>query len=488
MASLKEQAVSGIKWNAISSIANLAVTFLTGLVLARLLTPSDFGTVGMVGVFFAIASTFIDSGFALGLIRKPDLTNKDCSTAFFFNIIVACISYVILYIAASYIADFFNSPILKSIVRISAIALIIGSFSTVQHALLNKAVNFKSIGVISLISYIVSGGIGIFLAFSGFGVWSLVVKNIAGSLISGICVWYVSKWRPCLCFSYSSFRYLFGFGSKLLASKLLDKLFSNLHSLAIGKFYSPADLGYYTKASDLAGLPGTFLYNIVGNVSMPVLSQIQNDDELLIHSYRRFIKMCSMVIFFIMILVAAIGKPIIIFLYTDKWATSIPYLQIFCFTLMFYHIHAININLLLAKGRSDLMLRLEVIKKIISLSALLIALPFGIMALCLSTLITTQLSLIVNTYYAGKLFNLGYIKQWGDFLPYIVYSIIACTPAFLLSYVKMSNLLNIIICSSISFIMYLLILHYRKDSSLSELVKLAPVPTSIKNRFNYDIN
>lgn len=484
MANLKQQTVNGIKWNAISSFANLAVTFSTGLVLARLLTPSDFGTVGMVEVFFAIASTFIDSGFALGLIRKPDLTKEDCSTAFFFNIIVACICYAILYAVAPYIADFFNNPILKSIVRVSAVALIIGSFSTVQHALLNKAVDFKNIGIISLTSYVISGGIGIFLAVLGYGVWSLVFKNIAGSIVGGICVWYISRWRPSFVFSYDSFRYLFSFGSRLLASKLLDKLFSNIHSLAIGKFYTPADLGFYSKANGFARLPGTFLYNVVGNVSMPVLSKIQDNDELLVSAYRRFIKMCSMVIFFIMILVAAIGKPIIIFLYTEKWAPCIPYLQVFCFTLMFYHIHAININLLLAKGRSDLMLRLEIIKKVISFTALVIALPFGVMALCISTLITTQLSLIVNTYYAGKLLDMGYLKQWKDFYIYIIYSIIACIPAYTLSFLELPNLLLITISTIVSIPLYIFILYIKKDDSFFGLIELIPETLRHKLRFS----
>lgn len=484
MADLKKQTLKGFKWNAIGQFSNVTITFLTGIVLARLLSPEDFGTVGMIAIFFTIAKTFVDSGFGIALIRKKNITDYDTSTVFYFNFFVSTILYLVLFFSAPQIASFFHRPILTEVVRVSGLSLFLSALNCVQFSLLTRNVDFKTPAIISLISYISSGILGILLAYKGYGVWALVYQSLLNSLISAISVWFISEWRPRWMFSWNSFHELFGFGGKILGSRLLDRFAGNLTSLAIGRFYSPADLGYYTRGSHTANIPSSFLYSIVGSVSMPVLSKLQDDDELLIHAYRKYIKTCSLVIFFLMFLLVSIAKPVTVFLYSEKWLPSVIYLQLFCLSYMFYHIHAINVNLLIAKGRSDLNLRIEFIKKIIFFTGLAISLPISVMAMCITGIITSQLSLIVNTYYTGKLFNFGYWRQWKDFLPYIFYSVFACIPSYLLSFAKIPNLLNILMCSIISTLVYLTILYITGDSAFSDLIRTIPLKKYIKSNYH----
>lgn len=470
MGDLTNKTLSGVKWNAIGRFSTQGISFVISILLARILSPSDYGVIGMIGIFMAIAQTFIDSGFGSALIRKKDCTDTDYSTAFYFNIVVGIVSYLILFISAPFIADFFKTPILVDIVRVLSINLFLNSLTIVQTAKLTAAVDFKSQAKISLIAVIVSGIIGLIMAYHGYGVWSLVYQSVSISIVRTISFWLVTKWKPQRTFSRDSFNYLFGFGSKILSASLLHTIYANLTTILIGKFYTPKDLGYYSRGESLASLPSTNLTSILQSVTYPILSKIQDDDERLIQAYRKYICVTSMVIFFGMCLLAALAKPLILVLLSDKWTNSIIYLQVFCFAYMFDHICQLNLNVLYVKGRSDLVLKLEVIKKTISISMIVAAIPFGILAICIARALYTQIAVIINTYYTGKLFNFGYLVQIKDFGKYFIYSTIAVAPTFFLSYSSLNPIIILILGICMTSLVYCVLL--RKDASFIYILNL----------------
>lgn len=470
MGELKDKAISGVKWNAIGRFSTQGVNFVIGLILARLLSPSDYGVVGMVGIFFAIAQTFIDSGFGSALIRKNDCNDADYSTAFYFNIIVAIVCSICLSLVSPYIADFFNTPILKDIVRVMSLNMLVGSFAIVHSTKLTHSIDFKSQAKVGLVTAIISGAAGILMAYKGFGVWSLVYQNLIATIVRVILLFIYTKWVPQWKFSKESFRYLFGFGSKILTASLLHTIYSNMTTLIIGKAYTAKDLGFYTRGQSLASFPSTNISGILQSVTYPVLSKIQDDDKHLIESYRKLISMSSMVIFFGMFLLAALAKPLILALLTDKWLNAVIYLQIFCFGYMFDHINSMNLNILYVKGYSNLVLKLEIIKKTISISMILAAIPLGPLAICIAGTLYTQIAVVVNTYYTGKLFGMGYIKQMKDFIKYFIASCVSVFPAFIMTYMSISYILQLIIGGLFSCFIYYYI--NRKDLCWNQLLSL----------------
>lgn len=480
MGSITTDTISGIKWTAIEKFSKQIVNFLLGLLLARLLTPTDFGTIGMLGIFMSISSTFIDSGFSNALIRKPEISDEDYSTAFYFNIIVGLVCYALMFVCSPLIASFFEMPILNSIVKVYSVTLFINSLTSVQYAKLNRELNFKLQAKISFVSVLFTGLIGVVLAYIGLGVWALVWQAIVSSVLRAWMLWTFAHWYPESRFSKESFRYLFSYGNKLLASGLLHTLYSNLSTLAIGKFYTAGDLGYYSRGNQFATLPTNTITGILQKVTFPLLAKIQDDDERLIRVYRKYIRITSCGIFFLMCLLASLSKPVVEFLLTDKWIEAAVYVQIFCFALMFDHICQLNLNLLQVKGRSDLFLKLEIIKKSIAFAILCAAIPFGVKAICISSVVYTQIAVYINTYYTGKLFGLGYFAQIRDYGKYLVSSLVSCIPAFLMTYSTMNSLVIILLGSVTAVFVYCGILFTRRDQDFYELLNL------IKQKMNND--
>lgn len=465
---LKQDTLKGVKWSALERISLQGIQFIIGLILARLLAPSDFGTVGMLAVFISISQTFVDGGFSNALIRKIDRTETDYSTAFYFNILVGLICYGILFLLSPYIAKFFNTPILSELLKVLSITIFINSLTVVQIAILSVEINFKAQALATLISVILSGSIGITLAYKGYGVWALAWQTVLNALFKSIILWYQSKWKPMIVFSMNSFKNLFSYGSKLLTSSLIGTIYEHMTTIAIGKFYTAKDLGFYSRGQQFAHLPSIAIIDVLGRVTFPILAKLQNEDDRLIQVYRKYIQITSMIIFFLLTLLAAMAKPLIIFLLTDKWSEAILFLQIFCFAFMFEHISKLNLNLLQVKGRSDLYLRLEIIKKIIAFSILAISIPFGVLIICISKVLNGQIALFINTYYTEKLFNLGYIKQLKDFSKYLIFSLIACSPTFLMTFYNIPAIVQLIIGTLISTIIYSFLL--RKDPIFKEVV------------------
>lgn len=480
MGDIKKQTLSGVKWTAIENISIKGVTFVLSLVLARLLTPGDFGVVGLTAIFFGIANVLIDSGFGNALVRKENRTEDDYYTAFYFCFAVSVVCASVLCIISPLIAKFFNQPILTSIVRVSSLTLIIGTLGLIPRTKLYVDLNFKAGSIVNFVSAVTSGVIGCLLAYYGFGVWAIVWQGVASTTIGVILVWCFRPCRILFLFSKISFKELFGYGSRLSISGILHIIYSEMTTLAIGKFYSPASLGNYYRGTSIASLPVQNINSIVTKVTFPIFARLQNDNEKLINVYRAYISLIMMGVIFLCILVAALSKPFVFFFLTEKWSGAIIFIQIFAFAIMFDPICSLNLNLLQIKGRSDLFLRLEIIKKIIAVAILFAAIPFGVVAICVSKIIYTQIAVVINTHYTRKLFGLGYWQQVSDFSPYFLYSVIACLPAVAFTYLCPWSLVALIAGSILSTGIYIMILRLRNDELYMQHVH--PVFVKLANK------
>lgn len=414
---LKVKTQKGLVWSFIERFATQGVQFLFGIILARLLSPEDYGTIAMPLVFLAIAQCIIDSGFSTALIRKPDLTEDDLSTAFYFNIGVGVVCYLLLFFSSPLIAEFYNTPILADLLKVTALATLFNPLCAVQQAILTRKIDFKTQAVVSLSGALVSGFAGLTMAYNGFGVWSLVCQQVGGYAIRTILLWVLGRWTPKRRWSWKSFHYLWGFGSKMLGSGLLDTIYTNIYPIVIGKLFSANDLGNYTRAQQFATLPSSNVTGVLQRVTFPVLSKIQNEDERLARNYRKILKLSAFLIFPMMLMLSAIADPLVRVILTDKWKGCIILLQIVCFSMMWYPIHAINLNLLTVKGRSDLFFRLEIFKKVCGVCVMCVTIPHGIIWMVSGGIVSSMIALVINTYYTGKLINVGYLRQMGDLLP-----------------------------------------------------------------------
>lgn len=421
---LKQQTKKGLYWSFFNQFSNYGMQFCIGIVMARLLTPSDYGITALPGVFMAIAGIFQDSGMSGALVRKEKVEEKDYSTLFIYSIAMGIFMYAILFTASPWIAKFFNTPILTSLIRVTALGFLWGPVSTVQYVILSRKLDFKTPTKISITTKLFSGIVGILLAYIGYGLWALVISGVLSSFLGLIIVAYVVKWYPKTGWSKDSFKYLWNYGNKMLASSLLDTAYNNITPVFVGKYYSPADLGVYNRARGYAAMPSQQVTGVIQNVTFPVLSKMQNDNESLARNYRRMLRTTAFIVFPLMLMLAALARPLVITLITAKWEACIILLQIICFSMMWYPIHSINLNLLMVKGRSDLFLRLEIMKKIIGLSILVITLPQGLIIFCCGNILSSIISLIINTYYTGKLINVGYLKQMKDLIPIIALSLV----------------------------------------------------------------
>lgn len=420
---LQQRTFSGMIWTFAQHFSLEGFAFIQGIILARLLVPKDYGLVAMVHVFFAIARVFIDSGFVNALIRKKHRQEIDYSTVFVTNVVLTAFSAILLCFFAPFIASFYKEPILNDIVRANALLLVLNSVNAVQATRLRINLQFKVLGFISVVNNVAVGIGTIIFAFWGFGVWSLIYPSFLGPFLKFGLFWYFQRWRPKLDFSWRIWRDYFSFGSKLLVSSLLDRIWGNLYPLIIGKSYSAIELGYYSRAKGYAAMPANTFQGVLGSVTFPVLCSIQNNDARLRDAYRRLIRVSGYIVFPMLMGLAALSKPVILVLITEKWAASIPYLAVSCFSAMWRPIHVLNLNLLQVKGRSDLFLRLEVFKKVLSLMVLLFTMRYSVLTMCVGQVVSSFLAVYINTYYTGKLIQVGYFMQMKDLLPSLLYSI-----------------------------------------------------------------
>ncbi len=410
-------------WSFIDSFTQKGITFIIGIILARLLLPSEFGLIGMISIFIAISASFINSGFGAALIRKKECTDKDYSTVFYYNLAVGILFYWVMFFSAPAISRFFNEPQLIGLVQVMGVVLIIDSFTIIQSTILTKRIDFKLQTKISVIASIVSGAVGILLAFRGFGVWSLVFRQISQRAINSFFLWLWNRWRPLLVFSKTSFTELFSFGYKLLISGLIDTLYRNIYLLIIGKYFSAQALGFYTRADQFKKLPAENIMQIVGRVSYPVLAQMQEDKVALKRNYKKIIKGTMLITFVLMMGMAAVAEPMIITLIGEPWRPSIVYLQLLCFVGMMYPLHALNLNMLNVQGRSDLFLKLEIIKKILAVPVIIIGVLFGIKAMIMGMIVNTQIAYFLNSYWSGRFIDYPMLEQIRDIMPSFILAI-----------------------------------------------------------------
>ncbi len=373
---LKKQAFVGVGWNAIGRFSTQGVSFILQIVLARLLSPSDYGMIAMLAIFLQVAGVFVDSGFGKALIQKQDCEEKDYSTVFYYNLIVSIGVYVFLFIIAPLVADFYNIPLLANVMRVASLVVIINALSLVQRTKLEKQIDFKSQSIVIFTSSFLSGLGGIVMAYYGLGVWALCGQSILNSLLQLLLFYFYVRWHPLLIFSKDSFHEMFSFGSKVLVASIISVIYNNLYTIVIGKKFNSKELGYYSRAEHFAIFPSSNIGAIISGVAYPTLSKIQNSDEKLRFAYRKIIRYSSYIIFPLMIGLAAVADPFIRSLLGEKWVEAIPFLQILCFALMWDHLSSLNLNLLYVKGQSNLVLRLEIIKKIIAVAILLASIPF----------------------------------------------------------------------------------------------------------------
>lgn len=469
---LKKKTVSGVLWSFAGQFSVQGIQFLVSIVLARLLSPDDYGMIGMLAIFLAISQVFIDGGFSSALIQRKECDDTTYSTVFYINVGISIICYGILFVAAPFIASFYGQPILKDIARVSSLSLIIGALSATNTVQLTKRIDFKTQSKINVLSAILSGITGIVMAYSGFGVWALVAQSVSLALFKLIMTVMSVRWFPSLVFSGTIFKELFSFGSKLVVVSLISSVYTNIRSLIIGKRFSPADLGQYTTANKFATMAGTSLSGVLYNVSFPVLSKVQDDDAVLLDAYKRFLSVSAFAIFPLMMLLAGIAEPLIRFLVTDKWLECVPFLQILCFGWMYDCLTKINLNLLYVKGRSDLVLRLEIVKKTIAFTILFASCFLGIIGICVGAAIYDFIAFFCNTYYTKRLLGYGFKEQFLQTLPYLLLSLMVLAVSLLVCCLNLSPLPLILIAVTASGTIYLMLSWAMRLSALKELLTI----------------
>lgn len=469
MSNIKKETISGAKWGMLQKFTMQPIQLVYGMVLARLITPQEMGIMGLTAIFFAIASQLANAGFGAALIRKIDRTEADCSTMFWFNVGMSFLVSLTLFLLAPWFTRFYNQPELLWLTRASAFNMFISSTASVHWTLYQCRRDFKTPAIVGCITSIAGMPVCLTLAWLGWGVWALMWQGIFSTLLSLTIVWCISPWKPRFLFSGASFRELFCFGSKLALSGMLHVFYQNIRTFIIGKFYKPSQLGLYNRGEHLAYLVPQTISGILGAVSYPVLSTIQNDDERLCQAYRKYIRISTLVIAFLSVLLASICYPAIELLYGANWVECAIFLQILTISGSTDHICVINLNLLMVKGRSDLFLRLEIIKKSISLMMLFYAATISVEAICWASAIYSQIAIFINTYYTGKILGLTWWKQQKDYLPYFAQAALACIPAYLLTTTGWPAFVQVTLGGASAFILYFGSLHLRKEESYVEL-------------------
>lgn len=417
MQDLANKTKKGLQWSALERFLTQGIQLAITLYLARLLGPTAFGLVGMLAVFIAIANVFVDSGFTSALIRKTDRSDGDLVTAFYYNIAIAALGYLALYISAPYVANFYQQNELQQLLPVLGLTVVINAFTLIPRVKLNVAMDFKTQAKVSIISVTISGTIAILLAINGFGVWALVTQTLVNASCQTLLFNFLAPWRPSGKVTKASFNYLFGYGSKLLISGLLEVTYNNLYQIIIGKKFSPAVVGQFTQANQLASVPAMTLTSIIQRVTFPMFSQMQDDPSKMENAYRMTLKMAAMVIFPLIIGLGLIAEPLLTSLLGPQWQPAAALLTVLSLGYMLYPIHAINLNLLQVMGRTDLFLKLEVFKKIIGVAILLVLIPYGVLAMVIGFSITSYIALLLNTYYTAKLTNISQWQQCKDIAP-----------------------------------------------------------------------
>lgn len=466
---VKSKSVKGVFWSFVDNFAGMILSFVIGIVLARLLTPTDYGTVGVISIFVALANVFADSGFGNAIIRKKDRTQDDMSTAFYFNVGVSLVTYIVLYLAAPFVADFFQQQILESILRISGLCVIFNALSIVQNSIFTAQLRIKTITALNIGTQIPMGLVGIYFAYKGFGVWTLVIQTVGASFLKTILLWIVSTWRPSFIFNKDSFHYLFNFGSKLLGANLIGTFFNEIYSFIIGRLLGSSDLGFFSKAKNLAETPRGVIQNVINRVILPIMVETQGNIEHTRSVYSRLIQTVSFLVFPTYFLCISIAKPLILLLWTDKWADTIPLFQIYCIGFAWGPISQLNFSLLALLNRTDMTLKLEFIKKPVLLLILIASIPFGLIGIVIGASLYNIIATFINMTPTKNLLKYGYRQQLADIVKYMAIATVSFIFSYGITYFELGNIISCTVGSIIFIISYLILCHLLHMPAYMEL-------------------
>ena len=480
--SLKNKSVKGAAWSFADNIASSGITFLVGLVLARLLSPDEYGLIGIILLFITIFNGIIDSGFTAALIRKKDATDRDYNTVFVVNLAISVLLSILLFLCAPLISAFFKRPELTSLTQVMSVVLIINALSIVQNAVITKRIDFKTKTKASLISSVFSGIVGIGMALAGCGVWSLVGQQISKQSMNTLCLWLYNRWMPQFTFYWESFKELWNFGYKLLLSGLINVIWGEIYQVVIGKCYSAGTLGYFTQAKQYTTIFSSNLNNVIQKVSYPVLSTIQDDKDRLKEGYRRIIKLSMLLSFVLTLGMAAVAKPMILVLIGDQWLPCVPMLQILSFNMMLYPLHSLNLNILQVSGRSDLFLKLEIVKDFLIVFPIIAGIIFNIFWMLFVGFLTGGcVGYFMNSYYSGKLISYSSWEQLKDIKSSFLIAISMAAIVFLMNLLPINPFVLLPLQIFVGALYTIMVCEWRKPS---EYVELKSIALSVLNKIN----
>lgn len=471
--SLKQQTVGGVFWTFLQQFSVQLINFVVQIILARILLPAEFGLIAMLTVFIAIGNQLMDSGMTSSLIRTPKPDHEDYSTVFFVNLGVSIIFYIILFFTAPLISDFYSQPILTAIIRVYSLSFIISAFMAVQTTRLTKNLRFKVQMAMQVPSVVVGGVTGVMLAKSGYGVWSLVWMHLSQAFLFTMLHWIFSGWRPTFVINKDKLKYHFGFGYKLTLSGLLNAVFDNAYNIVIGKFFSATLLGYYNRAYTLQLFPVKNISTALNKVTYPIFASIQDDDLRLRNAYRKLLQQVMFWVTPLLTLSAALADQLFLVLLTEKWLPAVPYFQVLCVVGILYPLQQYNLNILRVKGRSDLVLKINIVKKVTLIVGISAAISFGIMALLITQALFSILSYVYNSYYSGRFIRYNVWAQIKDILPTIGLGIICSAGVFMANrHINEFDheLLRLSICYLLGFALYLTIAFLFKYDAIIEFL------------------
>lgn len=474
--SLRATATKSIFWTFAQQFGSQLIGFGVSLVLARLLLPEEFGLIGMIAVFMAIGQSLINSGLTSSLIRSENADQEDFSTVFFFNLAGSILIYFTIYLCAPLIANFYNQDILIDIIRVYCLSFIINAFSAVQSTRLTKKMDFKTQMLVAIPSLIGSGALGIFLAYSGYGVWSLVWMTLFRDFLNSIQLWIHTKWSPTFVFNFTKFKEHFNFGYKLTLSGILNNFFVNIYQIIIGHYFIASQVGFYTRADSLKQLPVNNLSGALNKVTYPLFASIQNDNVRLKRVYKEIMQMVVFIIAPVLIIMGVLAEPLFRFLFTEKWLPAVPYFQILCLAGILFPIHAYNLNILNVKGRSDLFLKLEIIKKILSVVIIIVSIQYGVIGLVWGQLVSSVLAFFINTHYTGKFLKYNSIEQAQDILPILFLAFFVGATIWgvdnYMSFNELNDLWRLLILGAFGVALYTSLSFIFKMNSLDSIKKI----------------
>lgn len=470
-------------WKFLERFGTQAISFVVTIVIARLLSPSDYGVISLITVFISVSTVFVQSGLNTALIQHKKVNDADYSSVFYVSLAIAAVLYIILFFSAPAVADFYKMPQITAVLRVLALTLIPGAFNSIQVAMVSREMKFKKLFISNIGGIIISGIMGVSFAYMGFGTWALVAQQLSSSVTVCVIMFFTVRWRPKLCFSVKRIGSLFSFGWKMLISNLINTLYSELRTLIIGKKFSADTLGYYNKGYQFPQLLMLCVDGTLNSVLLPAYASSQENLEKLKNMMRRSIKTSTFLVFPAMTALAVMGKPLISLLLTDKWLPCVPFLQIFCFVFAFYPLHTANLQAIKAIGRSDIFLKLEIIKEIIGLAVLLVSVFCfdDVMAIAIGAALTAPIGIIINSFPNKKLLDYSLLNQLKDIMPAFLLSAVMGVLAYAVNYIALPSIIILVVQIVVCIIAYFGLAKLFKVECLQYIIDTLKEMRSLKN-------